>query len=82
MEPKLQLDIVIQPEGKGRSKVYSISSVQVPNVVTQGKTVEQAKKRLKEALSLYFEEAPEERAKIIGFIRQAYNAPLISRMLI
>ncbi len=82
MEPKLQLDIVIQPEGKGKSKIYSISSVQVPNVVTQGKTVEQAKKRLKEALSLYFEEVPEERAKIIGFIRQAYNAPLISRMLI
>ena len=54
----MELDIVIVPEGDEESKIFSISSVQVPNVVTQGKTVEEAKKRLKEALELYFEESP------------------------
>ena len=51
----MELDIVIIPEGDEKSKTFSISSIQVPNVVTQGKTIEEAKKRLKEALELYFE---------------------------
>ena len=63
MGEKIELDIVIVPEGEGESRVYSISSVQVPNVVTQGNTLEEAKARLKEALELYFEEVPEEKAK-------------------
>ena len=67
---KTELDVVIVPEGEGDSKIYSISSVQVPNVVTQGKTVEEAKKRLKEALELYFEEVPEEKNNIIKIFRQ------------
>ena len=79
---KVELDIFIIPEGEGESKVYSISSIQVPNVVTQGKTVEEAKKRLKEALELYFEEVPEEKENIIKIFRQDGNAPMISRILI
>jgi len=39
-------------------KGYSISSMQIPNVVTQGSTIEEAKERLREALELYFESAP------------------------
>jgi predicted RNase H-like HicB family nuclease len=57
MENKIELDIIVVPEGAEDDKVYSISSAQVPNVVTQGKTIEEAKSRLKEALELYFEEA-------------------------
>ena len=54
MEPqKIEIDIVIIPEGKGKSKVYNISSVQIPNVVTQGKSIEEAKSRLKEDLELF-----------------------------
>ena len=79
---KVELDIFIIPEGEGESKVYSISSIQVPNVVTQGKTVEEAKKRLKEALELYFEEVPEEKDNLIKIFRQDGNAPMISRILI
>ena len=79
---KIELDVVIVPEGEGESKVYSISSVQVPNVVTQGKTVEEAKKRLKEALELYFEEIPEEKNNIMKIFRQDNNTPMISRILI
>jgi len=52
MEKKIELDIVIYPEGKGKDKVYSISSVQVPNVVTQGDTIEEAISRLREAYTL------------------------------
>jgi len=59
MESKVEVDIVIVPEGEGKDKLYSISSIQFPNVVTQGKTIEQAKSRLKEALELYFEEMPQ-----------------------
>ena len=81
---KIELDIVIVPEIIEGSRVYSISSIQVPNVVTQGKTIEEAKKRLKEALELYFEEVPEEKDNVIrlSISNMENNAPMISRMLI
>jgi predicted RNase H-like HicB family nuclease len=75
----VELDIIITPEGKGKSKVYSISSIQIPNVVTQGDTIEEAKRRLKEALSLYLEDMPQIR---ICLSKKEENAPLISRMLL
>ena len=76
----MELDIVIVPEGDEKSKVFSISSAQIPNVVTQGRTIEEAKKRLKEALELYFEEAPEEKKKIINIVKINKNVPIISRI--
>ncbi len=79
---KIELDIVIVPEVMDEARVYSISSIQIPNVVTQGKTIEEAKKRLKEALELYFEEVPEEKNNIIKIFRQDNNTPIISRMLL
>ncbi|MBU3913280.1 MAG: type II toxin-antitoxin system HicB family antitoxin [Nanoarchaeota archaeon] len=77
----IEIDIVIAPEGEGKDKVYSISSIQAPNVVTQGNTLEQAKARLREALELYFEEMPEAREALIT-IEKEENLPLISRMLL
>jgi len=53
---------------EGEDKLYSITSIQIPNVVTQGKSLEEAKTRLKEALGLYFEEAPEEKTKNVLFL--------------
>ena len=78
---KVEIDIVIIPEGEGKNRVYSISSIQFPNIVTQGNTIEQAKKRLKEALELYFEEAPQERNILIKS-EDEENTPMISRMLL
>ncbi len=78
---KFEVDIVIVPEGSGKDKVYSISSIQFPNVVTQGNTIEQAKARLKEALELYFEESPKEKNILIQVEKEG-NLPLISRMLL
>ena len=77
----MEVDIVIIPEGSGKNKVYSISSIQFPNVVTQGNTLEQAKARLREALELYFEEAPKEK-EILTRINKEDDLPLISRMLL
>ena len=51
-------------------------------VVTQGKTFEQAKSRLKEALELYFEEVPEEKANLIQIVRKEEIIPLGSRMFL
>mgnify|MGYP001613487028 FL=1 len=65
MKEKIEIDIVIYPEGKGEDMVYSISSMQIPNVVTQGDTIEEAKMRLREALALYFESAPWERERLV-----------------
>ncbi len=82
---RIEIDIVIYPEGKGENKIYSISSMQFPNVVTQGKTIEEAKNRLREALDLYFESAPWEKKKLILFEREeeeSNNAPMISRIFI
>ena len=81
---KIELDIIIVPEVIDGSRIYSISSIQIPNVVTQGKTIEEAKKRLKEALELYFEEVPEEKNNAIrlSISNMENNAPMISRMLI
>ena len=76
---KIEMDIIICPEGKGKSKVYSISSVQVPNVVTQGKSIEEAKIRLREALKLYLENLPKE--ELIPCC-EVNNAPMISRMFL
>lgn len=78
---KVEIDIVIMPEGQGKDKIYSISSIQFPNIVTQGSTIEQAKARLKEALELYFEELPKEREALIT-VEKEENAPMISRMLL
>ena len=81
MENKIEIDIVILPEGEGKDKVYSISSMQFPNVVTQGDTIEQAKARLREALELYFEEVPQEKEILIR-VKKEENLPLISRMFL
>jgi predicted RNase H-like HicB family nuclease len=78
---KIEIDIVIIPEGEGKDRIYSISSIQFPNVVTQGNTIEQARIRLKEALGLYFEEMPQER-KILVKLDKDNNIPMISRMLL
>ena len=80
---KMELDIIINPEGKGKNKIYSVRALQIPNVVTQGKNVEEAKERLREALQLYFEEAPNEKDKIILTMNaNENNAPLISRIFL
>jgi len=83
MKYKMEIDIVIYPEGKGEDKTYSISSMQIPNVVTQGDTIEEAKMRLREALELYFESAPWERERIIKIeSEEENNAPMISKMIL
>ncbi len=81
MESRIPLDIVICPEGEGKQKIYSINSIQIPNVVTQGKTIEEAKKRLKEALKLYLEDLPKKDLRIIHREKEN-NAPMISRMFL
>ena len=83
MKEKVEIDIVIYPEGKGADRVYSISSMQIPNVVTQGSTIEEAKMRLREALELYFESAPWERERIIKVEKEeGNNAPMISKLIL
>ena len=81
---KIELDIVIYEEGEGKDKSFSINSVQFPNVVTQGQTIEEAKNRLREALELYFESAPWEKEKLICIEKQEerYPAPMISRFFL
>jgi predicted RNase H-like HicB family nuclease len=81
MKGKIEIDIVIYPEGKNKDKTYSISSMQIPNVVTQGSTIEEAKTRLKEALELYFESAPWERSRLIKINKETENnSPMISKL--
>jgi len=75
---RAQLDIVIIPE---KEEGYSAKCIQIPNVVTQGKTVEEAREMLKEALELYFEEMPEEKDKIIQSIK-VESTPFISRIFL
>ncbi len=83
MKGKIEIDIVIYPEGKGEDKLYSISSMQIPNVVTQGDTIDEAKSRLKEALELYFESAPWERERLIRIEEEEENnAPMISKLIL
>jgi len=82
-DKRIQIDIVIYPEGEGEDRIYSISSIQVPNVVTQGKTVDEAKRMLREALELYFEEAPWEKENLIEAVEEEEsNPPMISRLLL
>lgn len=80
MQEGFELDIIICTETIGNDKIYSISSIQVPNIVTQGKTIDQAKARLKEALELYFEDMPEQKEQIILSCRK--EAPMISRIFL
>lgn len=83
-DKRIEIDIVIYPEGKGNDRIYSISSMQFPNVVTQGKTIEEAIRRLREALGLYFESAPWEKKKLIFFEKEEEinNNPMISRIFL
>lgn len=80
MNEGFELDIVICPEGIGKNKIYSISSIQVPNIVTQGKTIEEAKKRLREALNLYFEDMSGQKEQIRLSCQR--EAPMISRIFL
>ena len=83
MKGKIEIDIVIYHEGKGISKTYSISSMQIPNVVTQGSTIEEAKTRLREALGLYFESAPWEKERLIKIEEEEENnAPMLSKLVL
>ena len=83
MKGKVEIDIVIYPEGKGADKIYSIGSMQIPNVVTQGSTIDEAKKRLREALELYFESAPWERERLMKIDDGEENdAPIISKLVL
>jgi len=77
----VEIDTVIYQEGEGKNKIFSISSMQVPNVVTQGKSIEEAKTRLKEALELYFEGAPWEKKNLIK-VSKKHGAPMIGRLLV
>jgi len=79
MEKRIELDVVLIPENKGESKTYSIYSIQIPNIVTQGETIEEAKEMLKEALELYFEDVPKEKEKLIS-VEKENLPPLISRI--
>lgn len=80
---RIEIDIVIYPEGKGKNKVYSVGSMQIPNVVTQGDTIEEAKTRLREALELYFESAPWERERLIkAEDSEDNNTPMISKLIL
>ncbi|MCH9029951.1 MAG: hypothetical protein IH819_10150 [Bacteroidetes bacterium] len=54
---KIELDIVITSEGKGKESIYSISSIQIPNVVTQGKSIEEAKASLISSFTLSEEQS-------------------------
>ncbi len=76
----IEINIIITPEGEGEDRIFSITSAQFPNVVTQGNSVEEAKQRLKEALELYFEEAPYEKERIIKIEKE--NHPIVSRMFL
>ncbi|MEK6850109.1 MAG: type II toxin-antitoxin system HicB family antitoxin [Nanoarchaeota archaeon] len=78
----IELDVVIVPEGKGKNIIYSINAIQVPNVVTQGRTIEEAKRRLREALNLYFEDMITEKKILVQSIKEDGNTPLISRILL
>ncbi len=80
MDRGFEVDIIICSEIKGKDKIYSISSIQVPNVVTQGKTIEEAKVRLREALNLYFEDMPEQKEQILLSCRR--EAPMFSRIFL
>lgn len=80
MDRRFEIDIVICPEGEGKDKIYSISSIQIPNVVTQGKTIEEAKIRLKEALNLYFKDSPEQKEEMLVTCEK--EAPMISRIFL
>jgi len=83
MEDRIEIDIFIYTEGNGEDKIYSISSMQIPNVVTQGNSIEEAKMRLREALELYFESAPWERERLIRIEREEENnAPMISKLVL
>jgi len=77
---RFEVDIIICPEIKGKERIYSISSVQVPNVVTQGKTIDEAKQRLREALRLYFEDMPEQREKML--LSCMREPPMVSRIFL
>lgn len=75
----MELDVVICSEILEGKRIYSIFSIQVPSVVTQGETIEKAKERLREALELYFEDVPE---GAVTIVRDVENAPMISRMVL
>ena len=80
---KIEIDIVIYSEGSGKDRIYSISSMQIPNVMTQGDSIEEAKNRLREALELYFESAPWEKERLIKIENEEENnAPMISKLVL
>ena len=79
---EIDIDIVIYSEGNGENKTYSISSIQIPNVVTQGDTIEEAKMRLREALGLYFESAPWECERLIRIENEENNNSLMISKLV
>ena len=81
IKKKIRIDIVIYAEKDREEKVYSITALQIPNVVTQGKTRKEAIENLKEALELYFEEMPEERKRMVQIVKEE-SRPVVQRILV
>ncbi|MFW5847138.1 MAG: type II toxin-antitoxin system HicB family antitoxin [Nanoarchaeota archaeon] len=78
---KFEIDIVVQSEGEGKKKIYNARALQIPNIVTQGDSIEEARENLKEALLLYFEECPSEKENVLTVTKQE-EPPIISRIFL
>ena len=77
----LSFDIAVSEEIMNNKKIFIAQCLDF-EVTTQGKTIEEAMERVKEAVSLYLEECPEERIHLKEKTEQIIMAPFTQRIFL
>jgi len=77
----VSFDIAINEEIVRKNKIFVVHCLDF-EVTSQGKSVEEAIANIKEAVSLYLEECPEEMPKVTPRFKEAIMPPIAARIFL
>lgn len=80
MEEKVAVNIVIEREKVEGRDIFIVSSPDI-NVLTEGKTIDEAKRKFLEGLKIHLKEFPEEKESLIVG-EEEYETPMVARLFL
>ncbi len=81
MEEKVAVNIIIEREMVEGKEVFVASSSDV-NVLAEGETIDEARKKFLEGLKIHLKVFPQERKNLIIEDKDKYEMPLISKVFL
>ena len=81
MREKIAINIVIEREKVGKKEIFMASSPDI-NVLAEGKTIDEAKKRFVDGLKIHLKAFPEERPLLVIEKKEEYEMPMVSKIFL